>query len=339
MRLPNRRVLGPLAAVLLATAPALGDEIYLKGGGRVSGRIVERTATRVAIETGPGRVTLPLTRVERIVEGRSTIEAFAEQAADLAAGDVAGWADLARWAEQRDLLTQARFAWQRVLATDPGHPEANAGLGRVPVDGEWMSSDDAYRARGYVPYEGRWLTPAEHEAAVRERETDDFLARWHIDSATAKKIHDALANLYTSLDDEEVVPEGEMLSRFLDELKGISEAYKRDEVLKRWLTLSKKIGKNPLGEWGRVSASAIRTKGIRDYAYLAIKRQRIASSVKRRPAIALVTILLAAAPAACARTSGGPADPFGSACPGSNERAPFPHGRGQPACVGCSGGT
>ena len=172
MRLPNRRVLGPLAAVLLATAPALGDEIYLKGGGRVSGRIVERTATRVAIETGPGRVTLPLTRVERIVEGRSTIEAFAEQAADLAAGDVAGWADLARWAEQRDLLTQARFAWQRVLATDPGHPEANAGLGRVPVDGEWMSSDDAHRARGYVSYEGRWLTPGEHEAAVRERQAD-----------------------------------------------------------------------------------------------------------------------------------------------------------------------
>jgi len=172
MRLPNRRVLGPVAAVLLAAAPALGDEIYLKGGGRVSGRIVERTATRVAIETGPGRVTLPLTRVERIVEGRSTIEAFAEQASDLAAGDVAGWADLASWAEERDLLTQARFAWQRVLATDPSHPEANAGVGRVALDGRWMSSDDAYRARGYVSYEGRWLTPAEHEAAVHEREAD-----------------------------------------------------------------------------------------------------------------------------------------------------------------------
>ena len=35
-----------------------------------------------------------------------------------------------------------------------------------------MSSDDAYRARGYVSYEGRWLTPAEHEAALREREAD-----------------------------------------------------------------------------------------------------------------------------------------------------------------------
>ena len=48
----------------------------------MSGRIVERTATRVAIETGPGRVTLPLTRVERIVEGRSALEVFAERAAE-----------------------------------------------------------------------------------------------------------------------------------------------------------------------------------------------------------------------------------------------------------------
>ena len=172
MPLPSRRVWGPVVAAVLVTAPAAADEIHMKGGGRVSGRIVERTATRVAIETGPGRVTLPLSRVERIVEGRSTLEAFAERAEGTGAGDVAGWSELARWAEERDLLTQARVAWQRVLATDPTNPEANAGLGRVALDGVWMSSDDAYRARGYVSYEGRWLTPAEHEAALREREAD-----------------------------------------------------------------------------------------------------------------------------------------------------------------------
>lgn len=108
---------------------------------------------------------------------------------------------------------------------------------------------------------------------IRERETDDFLARWHIDAATAKRIHEALNKLYSSLEDDEVMPEGEMLARFLDELKGVNEVYKRDEILKRWLALSKNIGKNPLGEWGRTSAPAIRTKGIRDYAYLAIKRK------------------------------------------------------------------
>lgn len=106
----------------------------------------------------------------------------------------------------------------------------------------------------------------------RERETDEFLARWHVDSATAKKIHEALTRLYTSLKDDEVFPEGELLDRFLDELKGVNDAYKNEEVLKRWLSLSKHIGSNPLAEWGRATAPAIRIKGIRDYAYLAIKR-------------------------------------------------------------------
>ena len=106
----------------------------------------------------------------------------------------------------------------------------------------------------------------------RERETEEFLARWHVDHATAKKIHEALSNLYTSLKDDDVIPEGEMLDRFLEELKGVNDAYKNEEVLKRWLTLSKRLGKNPLAEWGRTTSPSIRTKGVRDYAYLAIKR-------------------------------------------------------------------
>ncbi len=106
----------------------------------------------------------------------------------------------------------------------------------------------------------------------RERETDDFLARWHIDQSTAKKIHAALMNLYAALPDDQVIPEAELLDRFLEELKEVNDAYKNEEVLKRWLSISKRIGKNPLAEWGRASASAIRTKGIRDYAYLTIKR-------------------------------------------------------------------
>lgn len=110
-------------------------------------------------------------------------------------------------------------------------------------------------------------------AFIRERETDDFIARWHIDHTTAKKIHDALSRLYTSLKDDEVVPEGALLDRFLDELKNVNDAYKNEEVLKRWLSLSKHIKNNPLSEWGRATAAAINVKGIRDYAYLAIKRQ------------------------------------------------------------------
>jgi hypothetical protein len=106
----------------------------------------------------------------------------------------------------------------------------------------------------------------------RERETDEFYARWHVDQRTANKVHDALSSLYASLSDSEVLSEGEMLDRFLEELRDINDAYKNEEVLKRWLSLSKHINSNPLTEWGRSTSPAIRTKGIRDYAYLVIKR-------------------------------------------------------------------
>ena len=111
-----------------------------------------------------------------------------------------------------------------------------------------------------------------HAAFSRERETDEFFSRWHVDTTTAGHIHAALSRLYASLPDEEVLSESDLLDRFLDELKGVNDAYKNEEVLKRWLSLSKRIGNNPLTEWGRMTAPAIRIKGIRDYAYLAIKR-------------------------------------------------------------------
>lgn len=173
--------LATIAGVLLAAAPfvstATPDEILLRGGGRVSGVIVERTPTTVAIETGPGRVTLPMSRVESIVESSSFLAEFRERAARLEPGDALGWAALARWATDRDLLTLAGDAWRRVLALDPSHPEANAALGRIDVGGTWMSAEDGNRARGRVPFEGRWVTPAEHAAIVRERAFEEASAR------------------------------------------------------------------------------------------------------------------------------------------------------------------
>ncbi|MDB5264629.1 MAG: hypothetical protein JWN64_200 [Parcubacteria group bacterium] len=110
-------------------------------------------------------------------------------------------------------------------------------------------------------------------AFFRERETDDFYARWHVDHKTAEAVHTALTRLYHSLDDAEVLSEGDIINRFLDELKTVNSAYQNEEILKRWLSISKTISSNPLSEWGRAHSPAIRTKGIRDYAYLVIKQK------------------------------------------------------------------
>ena len=171
MRIPSRTALLILTTAALAT-PAVADEIVLRGGGRVSGVIVQRTAETITVETAPGLLTLSMKRVEKIVDGHSAVEEFQNRASRLAPGDVNGWAALARWAADHDLVTHSREAWQRVLAVDPRHPEANAALSRVQLGSEWVSESEAYRARGYVEYEGRWVTPAEHEALLQQEATE-----------------------------------------------------------------------------------------------------------------------------------------------------------------------
>lgn len=106
----------------------------------------------------------------------------------------------------------------------------------------------------------------------KEKEDGEFKHRWHVDTELSKKIHEALRKLYKNLDDDALVPEAEMIETFLEHLKDVNEKYKNEEVAKRWLRISKHIDKNPLGEWGKASSPNVRTKGIRDYAFLAMRK-------------------------------------------------------------------
>ena len=107
---------------------------------------------------------------------------------------------------------------------------------------------------------------------TKEKEDDEFNHRWFVDKQLADKIHGSLRKLYTSLSDDELVLESDMIESFLEYVKDVSEEYKNEEVIKRWFALSKKIGKNPLGEWGKSSSANVNAKGMRDYAFLVIRK-------------------------------------------------------------------
>jgi hypothetical protein len=161
-----------VAALLLAPGPGQADEVHVRGGGVIQGVIVDRTDAAVVIEAGPGRVTIPLSRVSRIVEAESSLGLFHERAAAIHWDDTEGLAGLARWAADHDLATYARHTWGRVLALDPENPEANQALGRVSFDGAWMSLADASRAQGLVRWNGEWVTAAEYDALLRQSEAE-----------------------------------------------------------------------------------------------------------------------------------------------------------------------
>jgi len=106
----------------------------------------------------------------------------------------------------------------------------------------------------------------------KRKEDPEFHHRWYVSEDIIGKVEASIKKLYENLSDDDLIPEAEMVSNFLDTVKDCSEKYKNDEVAKRWLSLSKKVGRNPLGEWGISKSSNVRAKGMRDYAYLAIRR-------------------------------------------------------------------
>jgi hypothetical protein len=160
---------------LFLAGGAAADEVQLANGGRVRGVIVERTPTHLVLEVGPGRITLPADQVLGVRQGATALAEFRRQAELLSDHDLEGWLALGRWARERDLLTQAAEAFERVLRIHPDNAEAQTALGRVFHAGRWMTPEEAYRAQGLVLFEGRWMTPAERSGLVR-METERALA-------------------------------------------------------------------------------------------------------------------------------------------------------------------
>lgn len=108
---------------------------------------------------------------------------------------------------------------------------------------------------------------------MKEKEDEHFNPRWYIDKNLAEKIHDALLKLNNEIKDDSLISEDEILKLFSKFVSDVPKKYISDnETLKRWLMISKNIGKNQLGEWGLSSSSNINAKGMRDYAYLIIRQ-------------------------------------------------------------------
>jgi hypothetical protein len=110
------------------------------------------------------------------------------------------------------------------------------------------------------------------DAFKKHREDEHFQTRWSIDDDMADKVHDSLRKLYATLNDEDLIPETEMIKKFFDNMKDVADQFKNEEVAKRWLSMSRVVSKNPLGEWGKASSPNIRTRGVKDYAFLVMRR-------------------------------------------------------------------
>jgi len=108
----------------------------------------------------------------------------------------------------------------------------------------------------------------------REKSNSKYHHRWTLSDKMSDSIHAAIDSLRKKLSKKELVTEEKLLAMFREDLSKEMDnvADHDDEFLRRWLGVSKEIDSNPLGEWGPSSSPIVKLKGMRDYAYLVLKK-------------------------------------------------------------------
>lgn len=102
---------------------------------------------------------------------------------------------------------------------------------------------------------------------------DTFHAHFSTNEKAAAHVRDALSKLFSSISEQDLIKEEEIYTRFVGHLTEVVDEYKENkDVINRYLALSKVIGKNQLSEWGRTSSPHVKARGIKDYAYLIMRR-------------------------------------------------------------------
>ncbi len=107
---------------------------------------------------------------------------------------------------------------------------------------------------------------------TKYKEDKKFRNRWSVNTELSKKVHAALEKLHGHVSEEELMSEEQMIIKFFDRLDGVEDGMIHTDIAQQFLALSKLIGKNPLGDWGLTSSQNISVRGIRDYAYLVMKK-------------------------------------------------------------------
>ncbi|MCB9833736.1 MAG: hypothetical protein H6807_14840 [Planctomycetes bacterium] len=183
----------------LALIPARADELELRGGRVLSGRIVDlRLAGQtipwrlvegrieapkgalVVFERPYGPIEIPLGEVVRLVETEDDFDRCDRLAAELG-DDLAGRLLLARWCREQGLRQRMRDLVALLLEEEPDLEEAHELIGEVLTEKGWMSASRARalaRAQARAP-EGAGRDQVRDRARLRrlEREMRRLAAR------------------------------------------------------------------------------------------------------------------------------------------------------------------
>jgi hypothetical protein len=144
---PSLCVLLVLLLVSLSTR-VQADTVYLKGGGRIDGKIVKQDETWVHVETR--KFGVQKIRRQNILRVLTAEDEYEERKKACGAEDAKARYELGLWCKENTLFKQAYQEFRAALKADPDHELARQELGYVRRGDRWVPKDDPI-ARRY-PY-------------------------------------------------------------------------------------------------------------------------------------------------------------------------------------------
>ncbi|MBU1178728.1 hypothetical protein KKB69_00050 [Patescibacteria group bacterium] len=95
---------------------------------------------------------------------------------------------------------------------------------------------------------------------------------WTTNLERAGQIKNAIISFHNDMDEETVFSETEVLSLLNKYMENILREKIKEEILRSFLKVSRLVRANPLGEWGLATSPYIKPRGMRDYAFLVMRK-------------------------------------------------------------------
>ncbi len=153
-----------LAAAVVASAPSAGaDDLVLKNGRTLSGKVTE-SGDLVVLERPGMRMDLRRDEVAEIRRAPTAREELATRLSRLDPKDAEAHHRLGLWAASKGLAAEAREAHEKAVSLDGDHAGARRALGQVKWEGKWRDEAALMKERGFVQVDGAWVAAEEADA-------------------------------------------------------------------------------------------------------------------------------------------------------------------------------
>jgi hypothetical protein len=225
----NRLSLLPL---LIAAVSATADELHLKDGRLLTGRVLE-DGDRYAVVDRDSKHVVKKSEVAEFVKKKSFMDEFGDRLAKLPADDAEAIFEFGRWLDENEWASRAKLAYAEVLDLDPDHRGARRALGYSLYEGAWVSPDELNRRKGLVEFEGRWYTKHDLEELKKQIEGDEKLRQGF---AERRQVNDKLNKImrgFATLDKKQRQGAYDDLTRYAEELNS-PEIRKLADDSKAW---------------------------------------------------------------------------------------------------------